>query len=47
VQNEVIATIKLAAVVTTQRSYSDYLTACKQALPEFFGFEGVGILFYD
>jgi len=46
-QNEVVATMKLASVITTQRSYCDYITAAKQALPEFFGFEGVGILFFD
>ena len=47
VQKEVLATIKMSALITTQRSYTDYITAVKQALPEFFGFEGLGVLFFD
>ncbi len=33
--------------MTTQRSYSDFLTESKKGLPGFFGFEGVGILLFD
>lgn len=47
VQQEVMATMKMAGLMTTQRSYSDYLTESKKALPDFFGFEGVGILLFD
>ena len=46
-QQEVVSTIRAASVICTQRSYSDYIMNCREILPEFFGFEGVGILFRD
>ncbi len=46
-EREVVATIKAASVISTQRSYSDFIMNCKTTLPQFFGFEGVGILFRD
>ena len=42
-----MATLKAASVISTQRSYVDYIMNCSKILPEFFGFEGVGILFRD
>ena len=46
-EKEVISTIKAASIISTQRSFSDYIMHCKKILPTFFGFEGVGILFRD
>ena len=46
-EKEVVQTIKAASVICTQRSYSDYIMNCRKILPQFFGFEGVGILFRD
>ena len=42
-----MSTIQAASIICTQRSYSDYIMNCRKVLPEFFGFEGVGILFRD
>ena len=47
IQKEVVSTIRAASIICTQRSYSDYIMNCRKILPEFFGFEGVGILFRD
>ena len=46
-EREVVSTLKAASVISTQRSYVDYIMNCSKILPEFFGFEGVGILFRD
>lgn len=46
-RKEVISTIRASSIICTQRSYSDYIMNCRKILPEFFGFEGVGILFRD
>ena len=46
-QKEVVSTIRAASIICTQRSYSDYIMNCREILPEYFGFEGVGILFRD
>ena len=46
-EREVIKTIGAASVICTQRSYSDFILKCSKILPDFFGFEGVGILFRD
>ena len=37
----------MASVISTQRSFVDYLLHCRKILPEFFQFEGLGILFRD
>ena len=42
-----IETIKLTSIICTQRSYSDYVFNCKKILPDYFGFETIGILFRD
>lgn len=42
-----VQTIKAASIICTQRSYADFILNCQKILPEFFGFEGVGILFRD
>ena len=34
-------------MITTQRSYVDYIYEVRKILPQYFGFEGVGILFRD
>ena len=46
-EKEVVSTIRAASIISTQRSFSDYIMNCKKILPEFFGFEGLGILFRD
>lgn len=46
-EKEVVKTIKAASVICTQRSYSDFILHCRVVLTEFFGFEGLGILFRD
>ena len=46
-QKEVIETIKMTSIICTQRSYSDYVFNCKKILPDYFGFETIGILFRD
>jgi len=33
IQQEVLATMKMAGLITTPRSYSEFLTEAKQALP--------------
>lgn len=39
--------IKTASVISTQRSYADLIFKIKKILPEFMGFDGIGILFRD
>jgi len=46
-EREVIQTIKISSAICTQRSYADFILKCRKELPEFFGFEGIGILFRD
>lgn len=46
-RKEVVNTIEMASVITTQRSYSDFIIQAKDSLAKFFGFEGVGIMFAD
>ena len=46
-RKEVVNTIEMASVITTQRSYSDFIINAKASLARFFGFEGVGIMFAD
>lgn len=46
-KQEVIDTIKLASVVSTQRSYADLILKMKKLIPDYLGFEGLGILFRD
>jgi len=46
-QNEVLETIRTASVICTQRSYSDFVFNCREILPDYFGFEKIGILFRD
>jgi hypothetical protein len=38
-QRDVVKTIKTAAVVSTQRSYSDFIFRAKNILPDYLGFE--------
>lgn len=40
-------TIRLAVEISTQRSYADIITSCRQELCKYFGFEGLGLLFRD
>jgi len=53
-QREVIRTQKLAvkslevaSVITSQRSCADLVLATESLLPEYLGFEGVGLMFRD
>lgn len=47
IQKEVVQTISAASIICTQRSYSDFIMNCREILPRYFGFEGIGILFRD
>lgn len=47
IQKEVVETIKMSSLISTQRSYSDLIIASQEVLPSFFQFEGLGILFRD
>lgn len=40
-------TIRVAGIISTQRSYSDIILAISEELPSFFEFEGVAILLRD
>lgn len=42
-----VDTIKTSSIISTQRSYADLIFKIKRILPEFMGFEGIGILFRD
>ena len=42
-----IKTIRLAGVICNQRSFHDYTIYCRKLMAEYFGFDGVGIMFYD
>lgn len=46
-EEEVIKTIELAGVISTQRSQNDLITKVKEELPKFFGFESAAILLRD
>lgn len=46
-QEEVVNTIKLTGDICTKRSQSDLVKSIKEKLPDFFGFEGAGIMFRD
>ena len=46
-EKEVIRTIRFTSVISSQRSYYDYIVHCRSLLSEFFGFDGIGILFCD
>ena len=46
-ETEVINSITLASHIGCQRSYRDMLRAMRDALPKFFGFEGLGLLLRD
>ena len=46
-QKEVVQAIATTSLISTQRSYADFMLAAKRIIPDFFGFEGVGILFRD
>lgn len=46
-QKEVLHTIKLAGEICTARTQVQLLNAIKKTLPDFFGFESVGILIRD
>ena len=37
----------IASAISTQRSYQDFIVNIRKVLPDFFGFEGVGLLFRD
>ncbi len=47
IQKEVVQTIKISSLISTQRSYADLILASQEVLPGFFQFEGLGILFRD
>ena len=42
-----LQTVELASFVSTTRCYSDFITEVKKRLPQFMGFDAVGILFRD
>lgn len=46
-QHEVLRTIELAGKICTQRSQPELISIMKSHLPEFFGFEAVGIMLRD
>lgn len=46
-QNEVIHTLKIAGLMSNQRSYADLIYSCKQVIPQYFGFEAANILLRD
>jgi hypothetical protein len=46
-QQEVVDTIKVTGLISTQRSQGDLVKSIKLHLPEFFGFEGASLMFYD
>ena len=46
-QKEVVETIHAASIICTQRSYSDFIVNCREVLPQYFGFDAIGILFRD
>lgn len=46
-EKEVIQTIEMAAALSSCRSQSDLVKNCKEILPEYFGFEGAGMLLRD
>ena len=46
-QQQVVDTIRTSSIISTQRSYADLIFKIKRILPEFMGFEGLGILFRD
>ena len=46
-QDEVLQTIELAGKICTQRSQPELIKIMKLQLPQFFGFEAVGIMLRD
>lgn len=42
-----LETVRIAAEISTQRSYSDLIITARHELTKYFGFEGFGILFKD
>jgi transcriptional regulator with GAF, ATPase, and Fis domain len=46
-RSEVVESIRLASMICTQRSYSELFQNMRNILPQFFGFESVGILLKD
>lgn len=42
-----VRTIKTASVVAAQRCYADFSLYCRKVLADFFGFDGIGILYRD
>lgn len=42
-----VSTIKVASHIASQRSYGDFILKAQKVLPEYFQFEGVGILLRD
>ena len=46
-QKEVLATIKLAGAICSQRTQSDLVANIKAHLPDYFGFEAAGVLLRD
>jgi hypothetical protein len=43
----VISTLKLCSNICTQRNHEGLFRKLRENLPLFFGFEAVGVLFYD
>ena len=46
-EKQLFDTICLASKITTQRSYKSLINEAKKLLPEYFGFESVGVLLLD
>ena len=46
-QQHMVDIKRTASVISTQRSYADLIFKIKKILPEFMGFDGIGILFRD
>ena len=44
---EVVQTVAISSIISSQRSYADFSMRVHENLPKYFGFEGIGILFTD
>ena len=47
VEKQLIMSLNLASMISTQRSCSDLTLVCNELLPSYLGFEGLGLLFRD
>lgn len=46
-ESDVLHTLRIAGILTTQRSQADLVKYCKIIIPPYFGFEAAGILLRD